>query len=308
MIRRRSQLRLLTRGHAIDGTGPRFNKLIRIGHGARLTSTWTRQPSAFKPSGPSASDSTQRVSLYPKAPGDVVKRHLQTGCSVRCFTTDRRQAVPMRTSNHVQRPDEVTVQDLSTLSNRDNDSSGIEGSLNISKGSPVDIMVVGSTAVDFICTVPNIPHSIPLLHNSHPAKIKTSAGGVAHNVALATSYATSNSVRLVTTLGADPEGAWLRGHVENSGLDVAVIPSEMESARVVAIHNKDGELVVAYADMSIIEAIKGEDIRAEIRNGKPKYLAFDGYLSPAAIESVLRECGPGTKGERRSDFTDISSI
>lgn len=301
-------MRPLTHGHGVDGTGPGFNKLIRIGHGARFTSIWTRQPSAFKPSGANASDCTQRVSLYPKAPVNIVKRHLQIGFSVRCFTADGRQPVPTRINNHVQRPDEVTVQDLSTLSNRDNDSSGIDGGLNISKGPSVDIMVVGSTAVDFICTVPNIPHSIPLLHNSHPAKIQTSAGGVAHNVALATLYATSNSVRLVTALGADPEGAWLREHVQNSGLDVAVIPSEMESARVVAIHNKDGELVVAYADMSIIEAIKGEDIRVEIRNGKPKYLAFDGYLSPAAIEAVLRECSPGTKGKRISDFTDISSV
>jgi len=166
---------------------------------------------------------------------------------------------------------------------------------NVLTDAPVAIMIVGSMAVDLICTVPDIPHSIPLLYNSHPAKIRTSVGGVAHNVALAISYVASNSVRLVTALGPDTEGRWLREYAKNGGLDLRVVPSEMQTARSVAVHNKAGELVVAYSDMSIIECINEGDIRREIRNGQPRFLAFDGYLSPTSIKAILEERGPRTK-------------
>jgi hypothetical protein len=173
---------------------------------------------------------------------------------------------------------------------------------------PVDIMVIGSMAVNLTCTVPAVSRSSMILHTSHPAKMHASAGGVAHNVALATSYASSKSVRLVTALGSDPEGAWLREYVHNKGLDVRFISGNAETARSVAIHDKEGQLVVAAADMSIIEGFQEEDIRREIRSGKPKLVAFDGHISPDSVKAILEECGTETRGTRTLQFFLISAI
>lgn len=160
----------------------------------------------------------------------------------------------------------------------------------------VDVMVIGSMAVDLTCTVTDSSRSSMLLHTSHPAKSRSSAGGVAHNVALATSYASSSSVRLITALGSDPEGAWLRDYVRNVGLDVKFISGGAETAKHVAIKDKEGELVVATADMRIIEGFKEEEIQREIQRGKPKFVAFDGYISPTSVKAILDQRGTETKG------------
>jgi pseudouridylate synthase / pseudouridine kinase len=167
---------------------------------------------------------------------------------------------------------------------------------SITTDTPVEIMVIGSMAVDLTCTLPNVTAKSLRLHTSLPAQMHTSAGGVAHNVALAASYATSSSVRLITALGTDPEGAWLRQYSENAGLDVSFIKGEAGTARYVAMHDREGELITAAADMRITEQFKEDDIKRSIQNGKPKWLAFDGNLSPSSIQVILSEAGDNTRG------------
>jgi hypothetical protein len=164
------------------------------------------------------------------------------------------------------------------------------------ENASVDIMVIGSMAVELNCMVPTVSRSSMLQRTSHPSKMHASVSGVANNLALATSYSSSSSVRLITSIGSDPEGAWLREYVQNVGLDVVFISGEAETARQVAIYDKDGELAFASADMSIIEGLKEADIRREIRRGKPKFLAFDGYVSPTLVKTILEECGTETRG------------
>ena len=162
----------------------------------------------------------------------------------------------------------------------------------------VDIMVIGSMAVDLTCTLQNVSSASLQLHTSLPSKIHTSAGGVAHNVALAALYTTTKTVRLVTALGCDPEGTWLRQYAENAGLDIGFVAGENETARYVAIHDKEGELVTAAADMRIIEGLKELDLRNEIKRRKPTWLAFDGNLSPSSINGILEELrGTKTRGK-----------
>ena len=159
-----------------------------------------------------------------------------------------------------------------------------------------DILVIGSMAVDLTCTLPNVSSDSLQLHTSHPAKIHTSTGGVAHNVALAASYASLSSVRLVTALGSDPEGAWLREYAQNAGLDVGFISGDTGTARYVAIHDNQGELVTAAADMRIIEGLHQSDLQREIRRAKPKWIAFDGNLSSSSVKTILDECKSDVKG------------
>jgi pseudouridylate synthase / pseudouridine kinase len=159
-----------------------------------------------------------------------------------------------------------------------------------------DILVIGSMAVDLTCTLPNVSSDSLELHTSHPAKMHTSAGGVAHNVALAASYASLSSVRLITALGSDPEGAWLREYAQNAALDVGFISGDTGTARYVAIHDKQGELVTAAADMRIIEGLHQSDLQREICRAKPKWIAFDGNLSSSSVKTILEECKSDVKG------------
>lgn len=165
-----------------------------------------------------------------------------------------------------------------------------------SDSAHADVMVIGSMSVDLTCTVPTTSWSSMHMYGSHITKISSSAGGVAHNVALATSYASSSSVRLVTAVGSDPEGQWLREYVKTVGLDVDFIRAEGETARYIAVQDGQGQTVVNFADMSVIEGFNHEDLRMKIRNTTPKFLAFDGYVSPSSVKTILEECGPQTKG------------
>ena len=161
-----------------------------------------------------------------------------------------------------------------------------------------DIIVFGSMAVDLTCTLPTVSATSIHLHTSHPAIMHPSVGGVAHNVALAASYMSPCSVRLITALGSDPEGVWLREYAQNLGLDIQFVSAtgSAGTARYVALHDKQGELVVAAADMRIIEHLKDEDIQKELQSGKPKFVAFDGNISPSSVKTILEGCHSETKG------------
>jgi len=159
-------------------------------------------------------------------------------------------------------------------------------------------MVIGSMAVDLTCTIQNVSSTSLQLHTSLPSKMHTSAGGVGHNVALAASYTSSKSVRLITALGSDPDGNWLREYAENTGMDVGFVAGgDKETARYVAMHDQAGELITAGADMSIIEGLNEGDLRREIQRARPKWLAFDGNLSPSSIKTILEEAGSETNGK-----------
>jgi len=167
--------------------------------------------------------------------------------------------------------------------------------------SVTDIMVIGSMAVDLTCTLQSTTLKQMTLQTSLPAHMHTSVGGVAHNVALAASYASSRPVRLITAIGADPEARWLRQYAQNAGFDVSFISGSAETARYVAIHDREGELVTAAADMKVIEGLRDEDVRMEIVRGKPKFLAFDGNISPQTVNTILQTI-------KESDTTGILSL
>jgi len=46
--------------------------------------------------------------------------------------------------------------------------------------------------------------------------------------------------------------------------------------------------VTAAADMKVIEGLRDEDVRREILRGKPKFLAFDGNISPQTVNTIFQ--------------------
>lgn len=154
---------------------------------------------------------------------------------------------------------------------------------------PLNAMVVGSVAVDTICEI----SSKVKLHDSNPGKIREKAiGGVGFNVALAaTSFDRSNPVALISTLNKDDSAGKLilekfsETSIPQYGLSHI---SEESTAQYISIHDSNGELTVACADMGIIEKLDDEKVSQILSKYKPKYVLFDTNISVNVMNAILK--------------------
>lgn len=141
---------------------------------------------------------------------------------------------------------------------------------NVDQSTPLEaqtdarIVVAGSLAVDYSCDYsPLNSHSppSPTLRTSNPAKISHSLGGVAHNVARACQLA-GGAVRLCSLVGKDLTGVMALEALSIEGLGsggIKTIPGG-RTAQYVAINDHAKDLVIAMADMDILDSIsKGPD-------------------------------------------------
>lgn len=156
---------------------------------------------------------------------------------------------------------------------------------NISNRKPLissqpETLVVGAIAVDSISKLE--PNHHP--QDSNPGETKTSIGGVAHNVALASHYGGGLS-KLVLIIGSDQKGAMIQTTMEmdKSGL---LTKDGHETASYTSIHSLDGELIIACSDMKIVEQDISDHIIKQISEDT-KALVFDCNLSVATINKVL---------------------
>ncbi|PYI19782.1 putative carbohydrate kinase [Aspergillus violaceofuscus CBS 115571] len=135
-----------------------------------------------------------------------------------------------------------------------------------------DIVVAGSLAIDLSCDFsPTETTTSPVLETSNRAVIGQSLGGVGHNVAVATKYLNS-SVLFCSTVGDDLSGrtalASLRDEkLSTAGIRVLPASSGARTAQYVAINDAKKDLVVAMADMAIMES-------------PAQSLDFDGFWEP----------------------------
>lgn len=93
------------------------------------------------------------------------------------------------------------------------------------------------------------------LGTSNPGIVHTSPGGVARNVAENLARL-GDEVVLCSLVGEDTDGEWLRQTTMKSGVSTVGmlrLPN-YRTGRYVSIHNAEGELLTAIADMAITEA------------------------------------------------------
>jgi len=155
-------------------------------------------------------------------------------------------------------------------------------------GPPAAVVVVGGAACDVVATVS--PGARFHVGSSNPGSASTSFGGVARNISerLAGEFRSSSSsssgsgtelgVALCSAVGADSDGAALLSHCAAAGVDVSLVvtvspapasagdgdtlhktqqpkqPSQ-PTARYVAVHGPDGDLVASVADMAVLRHI-----------------------------------------------------
>ncbi|KAL1982996.1 hypothetical protein VTN96DRAFT_611 [Rasamsonia emersonii] len=124
-----------------------------------------------------------------------------------------------------------------------------------------DVLVAGSLAIDFSCDYAPLgdrrKEISPFPHTSNPAIIGQSLGGVGHNVALAARYAGS-SVLFCSAVADDLSGRAALSALEKENLStkgVQTLPPSLgvRTAQYVAVNDAKKDLVVAMADMGIME-------------------------------------------------------
>ncbi len=94
---------------------------------------------------------------------------------------------------------------------------------------------------------------------SNPGSVSVSAGGVARNVAEHL-VRRGLSCRLISTIGADANGTFLRDHLRSIGLDpddLQIIPGAA-TPTYVSLLDSNGELAVAVNDMQTLDALDPE--------------------------------------------------
>ncbi|KAJ5150873.1 Pseudouridine-5'-phosphate glycosidase [Penicillium canariense] len=138
-----------------------------------------------------------------------------------------------------------------------------------------DIVVAGSLAIDLSCDYTPFGHELaqvaPVPQTSNPAVIGQSLGGVGHNVAVAAS-AVGSEVLFCSVVADDLSGRSALASLEEKGLSKAgiqILPATAgtRTAQYVAINDAKKDLLVAMADMGIIELPEHQ-------------LDFDGFWEP----------------------------
>ncbi|KAK2750638.1 hypothetical protein FQN57_002709 [Myotisia sp. PD_48] len=174
-------------------------------------------------------------------------------------TVDRYMPVNAAISQSISEPSE-TEESISSISMADETTS--KEPLLI-EDRP-DVLVAGALAVDLACDYTPLStkgaNISPNLHTSNPSKIHQTLGGVGHNVALAASYLGS-SVMFCSMVADDISGRSALASInkdyiqtfQSQGIQILPPNAETRTAQYIAVNDAQKNLVLAMADMSILE-------------------------------------------------------
>lgn len=159
-----------------------------------------------------------------------------------------------------------------------------------------DVLVAGSLAIDLSCDYTPFgdkPAQVaPVPHTSNPAVIGQSLGGVGHNVAVAASYVGSDVI-FCSVVADDLSGLAALASLEKEGLSTAgvhVLPatSGTRTAQYIAINDAKKDLLVAMADMGIVE-LPEQQLDFEgfweplVKRAAPKWVVVDANWRPEVL-------------------------
>ncbi len=135
------------------------------------------------------------------------------------------------------------------------------------------------------------PFSRLIFGTSNPGRVRTTAGGVARNVAENLARL-GEEVDLFALVGEDADGEWLRQVTAKSGVGTAGMLrlGGQRTGRYIAVHDDSGEMVVAVSDMAIHDAWD----EALLRSGLAMLRQADGLfvdanLPPFVMEAMVQE-------------------
>lgn len=146
------------------------------------------------------------------------------------------------------------------------------------------VCVIGGANID----IEGQPDGLERQRDSNVGHIRRSAGGVGRNIAENLARL-GVSTRLITALGDDGDGAWLRDETAAAGVDLADVRwSRNPTATYLSVLDYRGDMLVAVNDMNILVELDAEWIRARretIRNAA--LVVLDCNLSADAIGELF---------------------
>ena len=164
----------------------------------------------------------------------------------------------------------------------------------------VNAVIIGSIALDTISRL----NSLTTMNDSNPGQTRSSMGGVGYNVSLACKYGLESpscssenidrsSYRFVSVVANDFAGRSLLKHLDSNKVDTSGIKiikdSKNSTAQYSSIHNTNGELLVACADMAIIEEdFITEHTVTQLARAKPDCIVLDCNISSSAMSNILQ--------------------
>ena len=188
-----------------------------------------------------------------------------------------------------------------------------------------DIVVAGSLAIDLSCDYlppeSSTGQIVPQQHTSNPAAITQTIGGVGHNVALAAHHL-GGSVRLCSLVGDDLPGSAAVSQLNERGMETSGILRRRGSstAQYVAVNNSQKNLVLAMADMKIMERLPTlgrkesnktrnpffTQWQAHIDTCKPRWIIVDANWDPPTIRRWIG-AGERLRGTKTA-FEPVSAV
>jgi pseudouridylate synthase / pseudouridine kinase len=164
-----------------------------------------------------------------------------------------------------------------------------------------EIVVAGALAVDFACDYAPLVDALsdaaisPQLRTSNPSTIIQTLGGVAHNVARS-AHLLGGNVRLCSAVGNDLSGQAAISNLKSQGIRTDGIEilddnNAYRTAQYIAVNDAHKNLMLAMADMNILESISNKDLNAiwlsGLKSAPPRCLVVDANWSPSALRSWL---------------------
>lgn len=160
-----------------------------------------------------------------------------------------------------------------------------------------EVLVAGSLAIDYSCDFSPLSKSdknpTPVLHTSNPSIIEQQLGGVGQNVAQAAKYVGSSLVfcsLVADDLGGRTAMAALEGsNIGSQGVQMLPSSAGARTAQYVAVNDTKKDLVVAMADMSIMETTES-NLQFDsfwgsvIQRAQPNWVVVDANWSPCVLK------------------------
>ena len=185
----------------------------------------------------------------------------------------------------VRTPDSPYLRTIpsSDLSGRDDDLVGC-------------VIVAGSVAIDLSCEYApqgsSAAQTQPQLHTSNPSSMRQTLGGVGQNVASALHHLDTKMI-LCSSVGTDLAGEEILSLLKKRGISTDFIQKrrDIATAQYVAVNDVRKNLVVAMADMTIMETRpQGWDKAWQdyFSNYKPRWLVVDTNWDAITFHEWLR--------------------
>ena len=121
--------------------------------------------------------------------------------------------------------------------------------------------------------------------DSTPGTVRQSPGGVARNIAENLARL-GHPVRLVSSVGRDAAGRWLRAQTAGAGVDVrgCLIVEGTATAHYLSLHGPDGALLQAVNDMGVLDALSPAHLAREHRHLRAaRAIVVDANLRPDTL-------------------------